>query len=185
MDGWRLSGLPRTARLHLLLNGMPALVEIAWGDDGKRMTVTQGSASTVLAVTQVHLDGAAVQASVDGQAVRAVVAVDAARDRLFVSGLGGHLEVTEQDLLRRDPDEGTHAASLAAPMSGRIVRLFVGAGDQVKKGDHLLVLEAMKMEHAMSAGFDAVVKAVGAGEGEQVEEGRVLVVLEAADEALV
>jgi 3-methylcrotonyl-CoA carboxylase alpha subunit len=54
----------------------------------------------------------------------------------------------------------------------------------VKKGDRLLILEAMKMEHAMTAGFDAVVSALPAGEGEQVAEGQVLAVLEAAPEAV-
>jgi biotin carboxyl carrier protein len=67
------------------------------------------------------------------------------------------------DLLKRDPDEGVQSASLAAPMSGKIVRVFVKPGDVVKKGDRLLVLEAMKMEHAMTAGFDAVVSALPPG----------------------
>jgi biotin carboxyl carrier protein len=67
-------------------------------------------------------------------------------------------------------------------MSGKVVRVFVKPGDVVKKGDRLLILEAMKMEHAMTAGFDAVVSALAAGEGEQVAEGQVLAVLEAAAE---
>jgi biotin carboxyl carrier protein len=68
-------------------------------------------------------------------------------------------------------------------MSGKIVRVFVKPGDVVKKGDRLLVLEAMKMEHAMTAGFDAIVTSLAGGEGEQVAEGQVLAVLEAASEA--
>jgi 3-methylcrotonyl-CoA carboxylase alpha subunit len=65
-------------------------------------------------------------------------------------------------------------------MSGKIVRVFVKPGDVVSKGDRLLILEAMKMEHAMTAGFDAVVTSLAAGEGDQVAEGQVLAVLEAA-----
>jgi 3-methylcrotonyl-CoA carboxylase alpha subunit len=61
--------------------------------------------------------------------------------------------------------------------------VFVTPGDRVRKGDRLLVLEAMKMEHAMMAGFDAVVSALAAAEGEQVAEGQVRVVLEAAEAA--
>jgi 3-methylcrotonyl-CoA carboxylase alpha subunit len=179
-DGWRLGGLPRTATLHLLFNGAPTTVAMAWADGGKSLSISGEGFSHELELADVRSDAAHIEALVDGHRVRAAVAGDPQRGRLFVAGLGRHVEVAGLDLLRRDPDENLQSASLAAPMSGKIVRVFVKPGDIVSKGDRLLVLEAMKMEHAMTAGFDAVVTSLAAGEGEQVAEGQVLAVLEAA-----
>jgi 3-methylcrotonyl-CoA carboxylase alpha subunit len=180
MDGWRLGGLPRTATLHLLLNGAPTTVAMAWTDGGKAMGISGEGFSHDLELADVRADDTHIEALVDGSRSRAAVTADPQRGRLFVAGLGRHVEVAALDLLKRDPDENLQSASLAAPMSGKIVRVFVKPGDVVSKGDRLLVLEAMKMEHAMTAGFDAVVTSLAAGEGEQVAEGQVLAVLEAA-----
>jgi 3-methylcrotonyl-CoA carboxylase alpha subunit len=184
LDGWRLAGLPRTATLHLMLNGAPAKVEIAWHGTVKRLSISgQGFAHDV-ELAEVRSDGARLEALLDGRRSSVAVARDPGRDRLFVAGLGSHVEVQALDLLKRDPDEGVESASLAAPMSGKVVRVFVKPGDMVRKGDRLIILEAMKMEHAMTAGFDAVVSALSAADGEQVAEGQVLAVLEAAGEAV-
>ncbi|HUE45442.1 MAG TPA: acetyl/propionyl/methylcrotonyl-CoA carboxylase subunit alpha [Aestuariivirgaceae bacterium] len=180
MDGWRLAGLPRTATLHLGLNGAPATVAMAWTDGGKILSISGEGFSHELELADVRLDGTHIEALVDGRRLRAAVTGDPDRERLFVAGLGRHVEVAALDLLKRDPDENLQSASLAAPMSGKIVRVFVKPGDVVAKGDRLLILEAMKMEHAMTAGFDAVVTSLAAGEGDQVAEGQVLAVLEAA-----
>jgi 3-methylcrotonyl-CoA carboxylase alpha subunit len=180
MDGWRLGGLPRTATLHLLLNGAPATVAMTWIDGGKTLSISGESFSQELELADVRSDDTHIEALVDGRRLRATVTGDPQRGRLFVAGLGRHLEVVALDLLKRDPDENLQSASLAAPLSGKIVRMFVKPGDVVAKGDRLLILEAMKMEHAMTAGFDAVVTSLAAGEGEQVAEGQVLAVLEAA-----
>jgi 3-methylcrotonyl-CoA carboxylase alpha subunit len=180
MDGWRLGGLPRTATLHLLLNGAPAMVAMAWAEGGKTLGISGEGFSHELELADVRSDDAHIEALVDGRRARAAVTGDPQRGRLFVAGLGRHVEAAALDLLKRDPDENLQSASLAAPMSGKIVRVFVKPGDVVAKGDRLLILEAMKMEHAMTAGFDAVVTSLAAGEGEQVTEGQVLAVLEAA-----
>ena len=67
-----------------------------------------------------------------------------------------------------------------APMPGRIVLLPVAAGDTVAKGEALVTLEAMKMEHAQVAPFDGTVAAVLCAVGDQVSEGALLIRLEAA-----
>jgi 3-methylcrotonyl-CoA carboxylase alpha subunit len=67
---------------------------------------------------------------------------------------------------------------VGAPMPGRIVKLLVRAGDQVKMNQTLLVLEAMKIEHLVTAPHDGVVEAVRFSEGDQVDVGAELVVLE-------
>jgi biotin carboxyl carrier protein len=64
-----------------------------------------------------------------------------------------------------------------APMPGKILGVKVAAGQAVKKGDVLVVLEAMKMENEIVAPQDGSVASVNTSVGEQVEAGAVLVTL--------
>jgi 3-methylcrotonyl-CoA carboxylase alpha subunit len=64
-------------------------------------------------------------------------------------------------------------------MPGRIVAVHVAAGDAVEKGAKLVTLEAMKMEHGLTAPFAGKVAEVSAQAGGQVSEGTLLVRLEA------
>ena len=73
-----------------------------------------------------------------------------------------------------------HDGDILSPMPGRIIAVEVAAGDVVTKGQKLLTLEAMKMEHSLTAPFDGVVAEVNADVGGQVNEGMVLVRVEAA-----
>jgi len=68
--------------------------------------------------------------------------------------------------------------AVPAPIAGRVLSIRVKAGDQVKAGDVLLILEAMKMENEIKAPSDGVVKEVLVAEGARVAEGEGLVVVE-------
>jgi 3-methylcrotonyl-CoA carboxylase alpha subunit len=75
--------------------------------------------------------------------------------------------------------EGASAdGALTAPMPGMVTVVNVAEGQAVKRGDVLLVLEAMKMENALAAPFDGVVAVLKARLGEQVQEGVVLARIE-------
>jgi 3-methylcrotonyl-CoA carboxylase alpha subunit len=63
-------------------------------------------------------------------------------------------------------------------MPGRIVKVMTRPGAKVGKGEALLILEAMKMEHTITAPADGTVKAIHFAAGEQVLEGAELVSLE-------
>jgi pyruvate carboxylase subunit B len=69
-------------------------------------------------------------------------------------------------------------APLVAPMPGLIVRINVSAGDQVKAGQGLVVMEAMKMENELRAVAAGTVKAIRVSPGTAVERGATLVELE-------
>ncbi len=69
---------------------------------------------------------------------------------------------------------GASNGQLTAPMPGRIVSVAVKAGDAVRKGQAVVALEAMKMEHALSAPFDGVAAEVPVAVGQQVSEGALL-----------
>ncbi|HYD56723.1 MAG TPA: acetyl/propionyl/methylcrotonyl-CoA carboxylase subunit alpha [Burkholderiales bacterium] len=90
---------------------------------------------------------------------------------------GGYRRLALEEELRVPGDE-TAAGSLVAPMPGKVIKLLVEPGAKVKKGDDLLILEAMKMEHTISAPADGVVKEIHFGAGEQVLEGAQLVTIE-------
>ena len=74
---------------------------------------------------------------------------------------------------------GLHDGEIEAPMPGKVTAVEVAAGDKVEKGQRLLTLEAMKMEHALTAPFDGTVAELSASPGQQVTEGTLLVKVEA------
>ena len=66
------------------------------------------------------------------------------------------------------------AVKVNAPMPGKILKVNVNAGTAVKKGDVLLVLEAMKMENEIVAPHDGAVKAISVDKGQNVNPGEIL-----------
>jgi biotin carboxyl carrier protein len=68
--------------------------------------------------------------------------------------------------------------NIKAPMPGLVLRINVAVGDVIKKGDALLVLEAMKMENVIKAAGDGVVKKINAVEKTAVEKGSILIEFE-------
>jgi biotin carboxyl carrier protein len=67
---------------------------------------------------------------------------------------------------------------IKAPMPGLVLEIAVADGQQVKQGDRLLILEAMKMENSIMIHTDARIKKIGVCAGQAVEKGQVLVELE-------
>lgn len=68
-----------------------------------------------------------------------------------------------------------HEEGLQAPMPGKIIKVFVKTGDKVKKGDLLLILEAMKMEYKVLAPQDGSIQKIFFKEGERISQGEELV----------
>jgi len=69
----------------------------------------------------------------------------------------------------------TSANALTTPMAGSVVKVLIEAGAEVKSGDTLFVLEAMKMETEVTAPKDGKVKSVNVAVGEAVQGGQVLI----------
>jgi 3-methylcrotonyl-CoA carboxylase alpha subunit len=76
---------------------------------------------------------------------------------------------------------GVHDGEIEAPMPGKVTAVEVSKGEKVAKGQRLLTLEAMKMEHALTAPFDGTVAELTAAPSQQVTEGQLLVKIEAED----
>ncbi len=79
------------------------------------------------------------------------------------------------DPLDRDASAAGDTNVIEAPMPGLVKAVFASAGQEVKEGDRLAILEAMKMEHSLLAARDGVVAEVLADAGAQVEAGAALV----------
>lgn len=94
------------------------------------------------------------------------------------NGAVGH-SFASRDPLEQASESAAASGGLRAPMPGLVKLVRVQKGDQVTKGQPLLVLEAMKMEHTINAPADAVVASI-VRQGEQVEDRTVLVTFEEA-----
>ena len=94
-------------------------------------------------------------------------------DHVDVDSVHGHVAFT---VLPRfpEPDSVVEQGSLLAPMPGSVIRLGAGLGDTVTAGQPLVWLEAMKMEHTITAPADGVLTQLTVSVGQQVEVGTVL-----------
>jgi biotin carboxyl carrier protein len=70
-----------------------------------------------------------------------------------------------------------HSGAILSPMPGQILQINVKVGDPVKRGQPLLIVEAMKMEHTLTAPMDGVVESIAYPAASRVEEGALLMTL--------
>ena len=88
---------------------------------------------------------------------------------------GEYFELEWKDPLAAGQGVEERAGKLTSPMPGRVVAVHVASGAEVKKGQPLVIIEAMKMEHTLSAPVDGVIDRVAANVGDRVDEGIELV----------
>jgi 3-methylcrotonyl-CoA carboxylase alpha subunit len=138
------------------------------------------NAPGVLAATLTHRgETRTVSAAGSAAETAATGFVDPARAVVFADGQSFVFE-------RQSRGSGAAAAgdgAILAPMPGKVIAVDVAEGDSVTAGQRLMVLEAMKMEHALTAPFDGTVTELSASEGGQVQVEAVLCVVEPAEEA--
>jgi propionyl-CoA carboxylase alpha chain len=126
-------------------------------------------------IDSVHVEPELVALTIDGVTRR--YQIDRVGLITFVDGPDGNSALVEQPRFPLVGD-ALSAGSALAPMPGGVVRVAVTEGDTVKAGQLLVVLEAMKMEHAVNAASAGTVSEVSVAEGDQVETGRVMVVID-------
>ncbi len=105
--------------------------------------------------------------------------VVATRDALHVFFEGAHHELAVVDPYLPPPVAADHHGGLAAPMPGRVIAVLAGEGARVAAGAPLIVMEAMKMEHTLTAPAAGSVTKLLCAVGEQVKEGEELLRFEA------
>ncbi len=104
-------------------------------------------------------------------------------DRIIVFDGGDAVEFRRRKSAGTGSGGSASDGGLRAPMPGKIVAAPAKAGDAVAKGQPVVVLEAMKMEHALTAPFDGVVAEFNVAVGDQVNDGAVLAVVRAEEHA--
>jgi len=87
------------------------------------------------------------------------------------------IEKTKSDASLVIPKTSKSAYEMKSPLPGTILDMYVSKGDKVKKGQVLLILEAMKMENSIEAEQDGVIEKINFKKGESVLEGDVLLVI--------
>jgi propionyl-CoA carboxylase alpha chain len=141
---------------------------------GRPAAVTARVGDAELAVRLVDLTPQWVTLERDGVDRTYDVAVH--DDRVFVDSRAGAVALHRVDRFP-DPSSQTAPGSLLAPMPGSVVRIAIAQGDTVAAGQPLLWLEAMKMQHQISAPVDGIVAELAVEEGQQVDVGTVLAVV--------
>ncbi|MCM3357079.1 pyruvate carboxylase [Psychrobacillus sp. FSL K6-4046] len=86
-----------------------------------------------------------------------------------------NMEVSSFSKLKAEPSNESH---IGATMPGTVLKVEVATGDEVRRGQHLIITEAMKMETTVQAPFDGIVKAIHVGAGEAIATGDLLIEME-------
>ncbi len=133
-------------------------------------------AERTLELKLVDHDAQSVTIEVDGLRQRHAYRLDAGQLWLFTHPGALHLEDRTHAVI--DSQTSVSSGTLKAPMDGAIVDVLVSEGSPVSKGQLLVVLEAMKMEHPLKAGIDGVLKRVQVKVGDQVKNRQVLLQVE-------
>ena len=167
-SGWRNARLPRQ-RVSFRWNDEPVEVIYRSRRDGSFSVGDEGSAR-VLRWSEYDID-----AEVNGR--RATARVTRTGDVLFVQASRG---TARFEIVPRFAVPGVEAAhgGLNAPMPGLIIDVRVSEGQHVQAGDTLVVMEAMKMEHVITAPSTGVVTQVLVTSAQQVEGGAALLTIE-------
>lgn len=148
-DTWQIDGMDVDGDIQMQPNG---LISILYNQKSYTATIEK-------------IDHKAKQMVVSINGSLRTIAISEPMDQLLAS-MGLDLKTMQK------------AEPVKAPMPGMILKVLVQPGQQIAKGDGLLILEAMKMENVLKASADATVKSVNVQERTAVEKGAILIELE-------
>ena len=169
-DGWRSHG-PSTRRFDYEFAGEVHVIEMTTLHDGTLQLAVAGEVASFAFVTVTH------GIDVRFGSRRQIVNVYQSGAIVHVFSAQGATQIVVIDALAHAGDAQVEGGRLTAPMPGKVVSFAVKAGDKVKIGQTLAVLEAMKMEHTIAAPADGVVGELLYAPGDQVPEGAELLKL--------
>ena len=171
-DGWQSHGTTRR-RFELEYDGQPVRAVLTYGDV-LRLQVGEGVEGRESAL-QFTPQGDGLWVQFNG--VRTHSTVHAQGEVRHVFTPQGATRITVLDPLAHAGEAAQEGGRLTAPMPGKVVSFAVQAGDKVKAGQALAVMEAMKMEHTISAPQDGTVAELLYAPGDQVADGAELLKL--------
>ncbi len=169
-NGWRLNSETHSD-LTFIDGEHSFLISLHFGPDGLSLALPSGEQA--VRFEEVAEDFYAIR--LGQESFRARVLGDGEQRWVLIDGSVFVLAL--QDLLHGAPAEAAGGGRITAPMPGKVMAVLVGEGEKVAQGAPLLRLEAMKMEHTLTAPHDGRVEALNCVAGELVDEGNELVVL--------
>ncbi|MFZ9297527.1 MAG: acetyl/propionyl/methylcrotonyl-CoA carboxylase subunit alpha [Hylemonella sp.] len=171
-DGWRAFG-QATRHFDFEFHDERLTASLSYEHDGS-LKLQAGPQQGVL---RYSLEGKTLQ--LDFAEQRQLVQVIRDGEIAHVFTPQGATQIIVLDTLSHAGETMAAAGGLTAPMPGKLVAFLVGPGDQVRQGQVLAVLEAMKMEHTIAAPADGEVAELLYAQGDQVAEGVALLTLKA------
>lgn len=155
--------LPESAAVHQGTMNNEAYTFEYTHKDANNLVVTQNGETYNVEIAQLDMDNKTVVLRINGRKYKTAIS-DQFDQLLKDLGLEG---LTEKKI-----------TDLRSPMPGLVVDILVEEGQEVKKGDAVAVLEAMKMENILKSPVDVVIKSVNVNKGVAVEKNQVLITFE-------
>ncbi|WP_282385296.1 MULTISPECIES: acetyl/propionyl/methylcrotonyl-CoA carboxylase subunit alpha [unclassified Pseudomonas] len=183
---YQASALPHRAPLNGWRNNASVPLHYRLGSDEQDWTLSVLARKTGELVVQAGESTVEVKI-IEHAAQSIIIEVDGLRQRhayrlhdrqLWLFTHPGSLRLEDRTHAPIDSQTSVASGTLKAPMDGAIVDVLVSEGSTVSKGQLLVVLEAMKMEHPLKAGIDGVLKRVQVKVGDQVKNRQVLLQVE-------
>ncbi len=161
--------------------GIQKLTRLAFNDSAVEISADGDGYAASLDSEHRHIEvldasNGRLDLSIDGRHVPAYVSSDG--QTRWVTVDGRTVRLARRSAAARAGGGHDGSSELMAPMPGQVRAVNIRAGDQVTKGQVLVVLEAMKMEIRLQAPFDGQVSAVDASVGQTVEREQILVKLQ-------
>ena len=168
-DGWRLNA-SAARNLRFRLGDRSREVQVGYQRDGYSLTLDD---RRVLARGELLNPRGPLRVELDGRRMDASCIAAGERRHVFLNGRAWPL--SRVDPLHFNAESGGAEGGLLAPMPGTVIALLAQPGARVTKGTPLLILEAMKMEHTLTAPAAGVINGFRFGVGDQVGDGAELV----------
>ena len=167
--GWWLNrGATRQLEFHTADDAAIELVSIETVVSGYRLTMRNHE----FHVSQFSVEGNVIRFTANGSAHRTTVLTHEEKFSVLLANTRHHLRLV--DPFHFEASGETNDGRLTAMMPGRVVKVMADAGDTVKKGQALIIMEAMKMEHTIVSPREGVVERVAFKVGDMVPADAVL-----------
>jgi propionyl-CoA carboxylase alpha chain len=178
-SNWRNARLP-SERVVLRPDSTSDDIDVAYRvrRDG-RVVFDSGPTAVVHHVGGSRVGHGVIDVAIDGR--RTVAQVTQAGARIYVQVVGGTIGLAVVPRFEV-PGQQLPTGGLVAPMPGSVLQVLVAIGDQVAPGQVMVILEAMKMEHHISAPCSGIVTDVPIVVGQQVDNGALLLTIESLDD---
>ncbi len=172
LSGWWLNNQSEEA-ITLLDGDRERIVRLRQPKGPLTPDIALPDGRTVRATLSLRDGDLGFDAVIDGEHMAAAVLKNGGQ--LSVLCDDGNFDLEWKDPLAAGEALEEKSGKLTAPMPGRVVAVHVKQGAEVKKGQPLVIIEAMKMEHTLTAPVDGIIDRVGANVGDRVDEGLELV----------